>query len=268
MSARDGDVRLYGHRGASHLCPENTLAAFARALEVGADALESDVHLTRDGHVVLSHDPDGSRMAGVSRAISASSLDEVQSWDVGWGVVDAQGDRPHAGAGHRIPTLHEVLEAFPDTLWNLDVKQTDPPMVDAVLEVIATHKAAERVQLASFSSANIRAILEARYAGAVALSRDELLLLFGTPLVVLRRLGRFGDGRQRRAQVPVRAGLFTLGSERFIEKCHALSVLVDFWTINEPSEAVELVQLGADGIMTDVPETLAPVMGDLQYRRT
>ena len=113
MPQRRFELRLYAHRGASGELPENTMAAFGRALDYDIDALESDVHMTRDGHVVISHDPDGARCCGVAREIRASTLAEVQSWDAGWGFTAPDGGRPFVGEGHRIPTLEEVLQGFP-----------------------------------------------------------------------------------------------------------------------------------------------------------
>lgn len=71
--------RLYAHRGAAVELPENTLEAFRRALDVGANAIETDCHVTRDGHVVLAHDATGARLAGVPRAIADFTLDEVRA---------------------------------------------------------------------------------------------------------------------------------------------------------------------------------------------
>src|SRR5215510_5737211 len=85
---------VYAHRGAPAERPENTLASFRRALELGADALETDVHLTADGAVVAIHDATGARVAGVESAISASSLAEIRAWDAGYAFVDARGERP------------------------------------------------------------------------------------------------------------------------------------------------------------------------------
>ena len=120
---------FYAHRGAPAELPENTLPGFARALELGADVLETDVHMTRDGHVVVSHDPSLLRSAGVAVDLRRSTLAEVRRWDVGWGHVDAKGGRPYAGGDFRVPTLEEVLATFPDARFNVDAKQSSPPMV-------------------------------------------------------------------------------------------------------------------------------------------
>src|SRR5579872_3898446 len=114
---------LFAHRGASRELPENTLPAFRRALEVGATALETDVHMTRDGHLVLSHDPTGARMAGVARAIRDATLAEVRGWDAGVGFVDEEGRRPFAGRGFRFATLEELLEEWAGVPVNVDAKQ-------------------------------------------------------------------------------------------------------------------------------------------------
>ena len=113
---------LYAHRGAAAELPENTLPSFARALELGADALELDVHATKDGVVVVSHDPDGARLCGVAAAIHEVSFAEVSRWDAGHGFVDARGGRPHAGRGIGMPRLLDVLRAFPGVPLNVDLK--------------------------------------------------------------------------------------------------------------------------------------------------
>ena len=82
---------LFAHRGASRELPENTLPAFRRAVEIGVDYLETDAHLTRDGQVVLAHDPSGERMAGEPCLIRDRTLGQVQRWDAGRNFVDPSG---------------------------------------------------------------------------------------------------------------------------------------------------------------------------------
>ncbi len=120
---------VVAHRGAQTVEPENTLRAFLLALAQGADALETDLHLTADGHVVASHDATLSRMAGVPVVIRRATLEELRRCDVGWGFVDRDGGRPFLGRGLRVPTLEELLDAFPGVSWNVDVKQRAPSMV-------------------------------------------------------------------------------------------------------------------------------------------
>src|SRR3954451_10624872 len=102
-------VRIYAHRGASAELPENTMAAFRRAVELGADALELDIHGTRDGVLVVAHDPDGRRTAGVDARIGALSFAETQRWDV--------------GKGERMPRFEDVISEFATLPLNVDLKR-------------------------------------------------------------------------------------------------------------------------------------------------
>jgi len=263
MPQRRFELRLYAHRGASGELPENTMAAFHRALDYDIDALESDVHLTRDGQVVISHDPDGARCCGVPRAIRHSTLAEVQSWDAGWGFVDADGGRPFAGRGHRIPALAEVLRAFPAVRLNLDIKQTSPAMVGPLVALLRRERAEERVILASFQ---LRTLLRARmggYRGATALPRVEVLGMLRAP----PGLFAFLPWRGTAAQLPLAGGGYRFDTPEMVARCHRLGLRLDFWTINDPAEARRLLALGADGIMTDDPRLIAPVFAELRPRK-
>src|SRR5688572_16564471 len=117
---------VYAHRGAAIELPENTLPSFRRALELGADALETDVHLTLDGEVVAVHDPDGRRVAGIDQRVAATAFAELRGWDAGFAFVDGAGTRPFAGQGYRIPTLEELLVELPEIPINVDLKDEQP----------------------------------------------------------------------------------------------------------------------------------------------
>ena len=246
---------LYGHRGASAELPENTLPSFSRALERGATAIETDTHLTRDGQLVLAHDEDGRRMAGVSLAIRDATLAEVKAWDVGWGFVDAEGKRPFAGRGFRVPTLDEALAEIGDVPFNVDLKARSPALGEQLRAILRRHRAEERVRIASFDLRMTRAIRGRGFIGALGLGIGEVGLLVGLPRAVLRRLLRPGDA----AQLPIRAFGVDFASRGTIEKCHDLGLRVDYWVVNDAPTAARLLDLGADGIMTDDPKTIAPV---------
>lgn len=245
-------VRLYAHRGAAAELPENTMESFARALEIGADALEMDGHLSSDGHVVISHDSVASRMCGIDARFRESRLDEIRGWDAGHGFTDGDGGRPFAGGGLRVPTLDEVLAEFPGIVINLDLKQVRPSMVEAVIDAVRRADAAEHVTLASFSLATSLAVRRAGYRGDTALARTEVAALLAISPALLRRL----PWRGQAAQVPPRFGPLDLSSPRFVARCRRLGIRLDYWTINDAAEARRLLVAGADGIMTDDPAAL------------
>lgn len=244
-----GKKVVYGHRGAPVELPENTLEGFARALEVGADALEIDVHLTADGVVVVAHDETGERCCRESARVDATSLASLRQWDAG---ATHPGSRSPGAS--RIPTLDEALAAFPTAFFNIDVKPRDAGAAPAVVRVVNAHAAGERVRLTSFFSSNVRAVRAIGHANT-GLGLSEVVLLRTLPLAVLARLAPRGNA----AQLPTRQGLLRLDGPAFIAKCHAVGVRVDYWTIDDPAEAARLFALGADGVITNDPRAIVPV---------
>lgn len=253
--SRARQVTLYAHRGASAELPENTLAAFIRALELGADALESDLHMTRDGHIVMAHDVSGRRMCGVPLAIRRSSLEEVARWDAGWGFLDRAGERSEVGRGHCIPTLEHVLRELPGVRLNLDIKQARPSMVERLLEIVRESGAEDRVTLASFSLTTMLAVRRRGY-GQTCLPKPEVLAMMKLPETIYRALPCRGTA----AQLPLSAGGFQFDTASVIDRCHRLGLRIDYWTVNDAATAARLCDLGADGIMTDDPKTVAPAI--------
>ena len=245
---------VYAHRGASLERPENTLASFQRALELGADALETDVHLTADGAVVACHDPDGARF-GVKRALATATLSEVQSWDAGAVFVDGRGERPFAGKGHRIPTLDQILGELPKVRLNVDLKAEAPELVGRFIEVVRRHGAEDRLVAASFHRAPLRRLRDAGWRGEISLARLEFAGAWLIP-----RLFQRDYPPATRAQIPTHTGPFSLSTPRLLAKLRSLGLKVDYWTINDPEEAKRLVALGADGIMTDDPGRIVPAV--------
>lgn len=253
---------LYAHRGAAVELPENTLAAFRRAVEIGVDAIETDVHMTRDGHVVISHDPSGERMANTTVRWCDVDLADARRLDLGWGHVAADGSRPHLGKGICIPTLEEAITEFPAMRWNVDLKQAAPSIVGPVLALLRRLRAEDRVTLASFRYRTLLAVRRAGYGGDTALSQPEVAALLVTPDAIWRRMPFQGTA----AQIPVNAGPVRLDRAKFIARCHKLGMRVDFWTINRPDDAARLLALGADGIMTDDPAAIVPVFHAVRRR--
>jgi glycerophosphoryl diester phosphodiesterase len=237
---------VYAHRGASFELPENTVAAFRLALELGADAIETDAHMTRDGRIVLAHDPTGERMAGVAKAIRDATLAEVQAWDVGARFTPRGPDGRHGSLdAYRMPTLDEALAELPDAFFNVDAKQDTPDMIPALLRCIRGAGATERVRIASFSGKNLRKARALGYEGATGLSRSEILRA-----VLGRKVA--GDA----AQVPLKAWGVTFAKPKTITRLHELGLRVDFWTVDDPALAKDLLAMGADGIMTDDPRAI------------
>lgn len=246
--------RLYAHRGASAERPENTMAAFERAVELGVDGLEMDVHVTRDGHVIVVHDDTARRMTAAAAPWTALDLADVRGLDAGWGFVAPDGTRPFAGCGIRVPTLEQVIDAFPRVRLNVDIKRGARTLA-ATLELVRGMKAEDRVTLASFHLGTLVGLRRRGYGGETGLSRGEIASLLSMPALLWRQLPFTGTA----AQVPIGQGAIRFDRAPFIAKCHSLGLRVDFWTIDDPATAERLLALGADGIMTNDPAALRPL---------
>jgi len=258
---RNHEIRLYAHRGSSCRLPENCLEAFEQALADGANALELDVHRTRDGEFVVIHDPDGARTARAPERIRDLTLAEVKRWDAGAGFEAEDGTRPHAGRGYCVPPFSEILEAFPGVPLSVDLKPKKPANARALVELVVQHGAAERVTLASFSDRVVHAIRRLGYPGPTALTRAEIGLLRVVPFAPGHAL--IGG---HAAQVPLRAGPLRLDRRPFIYRCRRLGLRADYWVVNDPNLARELLARGATGVMTDDPAAIAPVVREFLAR--
>lgn len=241
-----------GHRGSPFRSPENTLASYRAAVEEAA-GIELDVHLTRDGHPVVMHDPVVDRTTDGSGPIAEKTLQEIQGLDAGHGAK-ANGRSP-------VPTLAEVLEEFPDVAVNIDIKERDRPGAEAaVLGVLREADACGRVLVASARHAVLRRFR--RLAGgevATGASRFEIGVFLLLSSLRLERLARPGYAA---LQVPARYGPLRLVTPRFIGAAHRCGVRVDVWTIDEPGEMRSLLDLGVDAVITNRPDVLAGVLGE------
>lgn len=240
--------RVIAHRGFSLTVPENTLAAFQAALDAGADILETDVHLSKDGHVVISHDPDLTRLLGVSGLVSDFTAKELASMDL--------------GGGHGFPTLVDALEAFPRQRFNIDLKER--PVVDAFVDVIRQMKAEDRVLIASFDETN-RA-LAAKALPTVVSSASPPHFLEGrlrTWLGLPTDSWTLPEGLVALQIPPTRYGL-AMVTPSLIRAAHKKGLEVHVWTINDPADMARLWDMGVDGIVTDRTDLASGVRQSLR----
>jgi len=251
MSWKAHELRLFGHRGASARLPENTMEAFSQALEDGATALELDVHLSCDGHVVVAHDEDGRRMAGREQSIRSCTLEELGRWNVA---------ATFGGAGTdvmRMPTLIEVLDAFSGVPISVDLKPNDSRVAHGILETVRERDAEPRVTIGSFHSPILHLARRLGYRGPTALTRAEVALIRFLPAPLIRPWIR-----GQAAMIPRRHGSISLDGTSFIRRCRALGLRVDYWVVNTAVDARQLLAAGATGVISDDPRVLAPVMAE------
>ncbi|GGM23225.1 glycerophosphoryl diester phosphodiesterase [Micromonospora sonchi] len=223
----------FAHRGGAADGDENTTAAFARAVDLGYRYVETDVHATADGVAVVVHDDTLDRLTGQRGRVAALRWADLATVRVGGAAA--------------VPRLDEVLHAWPQVRFNIDVKSD--PAVTPTVATLDRAGAGDRVLLASFSDnrlTRLRAMTGGRVAtslGVRGVARLRWASLTGRPVRLPRSVVA--------AQVPVRYGRLPVVDRRFLRMAHRLGLQVHVWTIDEPTEMHELLDLGVDGIMTD-----------------
>ena len=265
-------VLCYAHQGGAREAPSSTLYAFRTALAAGATALEMDVHCTVDRHLVVCHDATVDRTTEGSGAISQLTLAEVQALDNAyWFVPGEVATRDRDPSEYllrgrapedpelRVPTLREVLAAFPDVLLNLDIKQTAPavePYEADLAALLREHGRADDVIVASFNDLATGRFSE--LAPDVGTSPGTVGV--GSFMAALNQGEAPPASSHVALQVPTRFGPTVIVDERFVAAAHAAGLAVHVWTIDDPDEMARLVDLGVDGIMSDRPAVLAGVV--------
>jgi glycerophosphoryl diester phosphodiesterase len=257
-----GAPLLVAHRGGASLAPENTLTAFIAAVERwGADMIELDAHVTRDGEVVVIHDPSVDRTTDGTGPVAEMTWAEVRELDAGarWRTPD--GDAPFAGKGIGIPRLSDLLERLPDTRLNVDAKA--PGVAGPLVDVVRSHGAEHRVLLAA-EHERLRADALGRWNGPVGATRRQI-----AGFMVLARLPWLAptpraDALQIPVRWPVAGRVRTILTAGVLREAHRRNVPVHVWTIDDPDEMEHLLEMGVDAVQTDRPDLLARVL----HRRT
>lgn len=239
-----GTIAL-AHRGFSPSGYENSMAAFASAVELGFRYVETDVHATADGVVVAFHDETLDRVTDAAGRIG----------DLPWSTVRAA----RIGGTEPVPTLEELLGTWPTLRVNIDLKSAAAigPAVD-VIERTAAH---DRVCVTSFSDVRRRAALRAlsRPVATAPGSRTVAGFLAAAASRSRRAVARVTTGVDC-LQVPARHGAVPIVTLRTVAAAHAVGIQVHVWTVNDAAEMNRLLDLGVDGLVSDRADLLRQVL--------
>ncbi len=251
---------VFGHRGASGELPENTLPAFALAVAQGTVVLETDAHLTRDGEIVLSHDPSVDRTTEGSGAIDEYTLAELQRLDAGYRFSpDGDSSFPHRGQGMQIAWLREAFEQFPGIRFNIEIKQDSPALIDGAVRLVAEAGREETTLLAAADDDTMAAL-------RTRIEETGLRCAMGAATGDVVRFVRAAAANETpppgpmALQIPPSFGGNPLATVELVEFAHRHGVQVHVWTINEEEEMHRLLDLGVDGLMSDFPGRLRKVV--------
>lgn len=235
-----GKTLIFGHRGAMALAPMNTMAAFERAMAQGADGIELDVHLSRDGQLVVIHDDTVDATTDGRGEVADLTLDELKRLDAGaWFSA--------AFAGQRLPTLDEVFDAFgDDLLLNIEIKSartTAGILEKRLADSVRRHNMRERIIISCFDPVILRRIKQMMPMVMMGfLYQPDMPDAHPLPLKEL-----WHEARHPRHDMV---------DEGYMNWAREQGYFVNVWTVNDPMRALELKRLGVNAIMTDEPDTI------------
>jgi glycerophosphoryl diester phosphodiesterase len=236
----------FAHRGGAAHAPENTWTAFEHAVKLGYVYLETDARATSDGKLMAFHDRTLDRVTGTPGPIGSRTYSEVSALRVA-------GSEP-------IPLVEDLLGAWPDVRFNIDLK--DEPGIALLAGVLRRTAAWDRVCVTSFSGSRLRAARELFERPVCMATSPAVIAAVRYTVGAAAQGGQTGPLARRLAQWQVRCAQVPgrVASRPFIRRAHALGLDVHVWTINDRPEMNRLLDLGADGIMTDDIETLREVL--------
>ncbi|MBA4494286.1 glycerophosphodiester phosphodiesterase [Paenactinomyces guangxiensis] len=233
-------TKVFAHRGFSAIAPENTLAAFRMAIDAGADGIELDVHMTRDGEIVVIHDEKVDRTTDGTGWVKDFTLPQIKELDSGNWFAEAY-------AGERIPTLAETLELIKDTGLRLNIELKNnvfryPGIEEKVAKEVERFALQKRVIISSFNHYSLRYFklyrpdwqLGALYAAGLY-----------EPWVYAKHLG-----------VSAIHPFYLAAADEVIAGCHTHGIQVRPYTVDDPGEMSRLIAANVDAIITNVPDRL------------
>ena len=235
-------VLVVAHRGASGLAPENTLASFKKAMEIGADYSELDVHQSKDGQVVVMHDETLDRTTNGSGGIWEYTVDELKKLDAGsWFSAEF--------AGEPIPTLSEVIDLVKGKMkLNIEIKISghEPDIAQKVVEIIRAKDFSKDCMITSFDMATVKKVKEIApdLVTGFIFARDYPEEVFSGNWEVLSVNKKEVD-------------------EAFMAKAKKADKQVHVWTVNKKENMKRLIDLGVDGIITNYPNILKELLNEL-----
>ena len=265
---REGPL-VIAHRGGSDIAPENTMVAIENAEQLGVDIVEIDIHMTKDGHLVLIHDKTVNRTTDGTGYVHQLTLEEIQSLDAGYRYIGKNGDYDFRGKGVYIPTLEEAFDKFPNMKFIIELKHTNPKETHGTIakklwELIELYNMEDQVLVSSFNQSIIQSF-DKHAKGQVALGtgrKEALRFVVAHKLNVQNLFKPTGHV----ISFPKKQRNINLFKKSFILGAKNLGMDIYYWTINEEETMREMINAGVDGIITDQPDILMEILKQKGYR--
>lgn len=264
----NGDKPLViAHRGGAALAPENTLVAFEKSRSIGVDVIEYDIHMTKDGQLVVIHDETIDRTTNGEGRVDEFTLNEILQFDAAHRFQDIRGNYIYRGQEVKIPTVEEVFQQFDDIRHNIEIKEAYPvgsqsEIEEKLWQLIERYGMEDQVLVVSYSESIMERFNEfAQDRVAIAASKQESTRFGVYHKLFLNRLYKPSSDI---FHVPTETRIFNLKDIRLIRGAHKLNMQVHYWTIDDEQTMRDLIILGADGIITNRPDLLIRVIHEME----
>lgn len=265
--AEDPDVLNIAHRGGRGLAPEGTIAAFDNALTLDVDMFEYDTHITKDGHLVVIHDPTVDRTTNGSGKVNEMTLKEIQALDAGYNFVDEKGDFSFRGKGVYIPTVEEVFKRYPNMRHLIEMKDTNAvhlyeDVIQSLWRLIRENNMEDQVMVGSFDH-DINERFEAVTWGQIPIGAGERAVRSFVKKHV-PYLNGLAPSTVDSLQLPTEQEGYDLATKNIIQSAKKRNMSIYYWTINDETQMRELIAKGVDGIITDYPDCLQKIFTEIE----
>ena len=228
---------IHAHRGTPELCPENTLEGFAAAMEMEADCIELDVHLSKDGHIIVAHDARLERVSNGTGYINEHTLEALRS-------LNFNQSHPEMAGSMHAPTLAEVFQLVQDSeiIVNIDLKTTErhyPELPEKLIALVQEYAMQKRVLYSSFNHHSLVQLKKHNQSAKIG-------LLYQVGLVDPWVYAKYIDADAIHPHYSV-----IVAHPETVAQCHEYGVAVTVWTVDNPKAIQLMLQYGVDGIITN-----------------
>jgi glycerophosphoryl diester phosphodiesterase len=258
---------VISHQGGDGVWPGDTMFAFEKSVEIGADVLEMDAHITEDGQIVLMHDEEVDRTTDGTGLIEDLTLVELKDLDAAYDWSNDDGKTfPYRGQGIQVPTLDELFRQFPDMRYVIEIKLTETPIDKPLCNLIREHEVQENVMIASFHDEAMQNFRSTCPEIATSAARGEV-----TKFVLLGKIFLSGLIIPEYESIqppydPAESMNIPIMTKRFVREAHARNVAVEPWTVNDSDLMKQYIEWGVDGIITDRPDLMIQVLQEMGLR--
>lgn len=256
--------QVIAHQGGDGIWPGDTLFAFERAVEIGADVLEMDAHITKDGHIILMHDETVDDTTDGTGLIEEMTLAELKQFDAAYHWSNDGGQTfPYRGQGIQVTALAEVFERFPQMRYAIEIKKSGIPVEQPLCDLIRQYNMQDKVLVASFHDAVMQTFRATCPEVATSASRGEVTKFVVLGKIFLSGLVAPGYEAIQPPFDPEESYNIPIMTRRFIRESHAQNIKVEPWTVDDPDLMRQYIEWGVDGIITDRPDLMVELLKEL-----